>query len=256
MSWNPDIYHKFQKERFAPFEDLLNLVVVGEGLKVIDLGCGTGELTEMLAERLPDGDILGIDSSPDMLEQAKARERPGLRFERRSIEQLSGEWDLIFSNAAIQWVQNHEQLIPKLISSIKPGGQLAVQFPSNHKHITQLLVHEIAGEEPFREALGGWTRTSSVLSIREYAELLYENGGTDIIVFEKVFPHVLKDADAVADWLSGTMLLSYFERLQESLHRPFRDRYVSRLRELCPSNPFFYPFQRIFLSAMRTDLHG
>ena len=256
MSWNPKTYHKFQRERFAPFEDLLNLVMVGDGLKVIDLGCGTGELTELLAERLPGSDILGIDSSPEMLEQAKVKERPGLRFERRSIEELSGEWDLVFSNAAIQWVKDHVQLIPKLISSVKPGGQLAVQLPSNHSHITQLLVHEIAKEEPFVQALGGWTRTSSVLSIREYAELLYENGGTDIVVFEKVFPHILKDADAVADWLSGTMLLPYFERLPESLHEGFRERYVSRLKERCPSKPVFYPFQRIFLSAIRADLHG
>lgn len=256
MSWNPDIYHKFRKERFAPFEDLLNLVVVGKRLKVVDLGCGTGELTEMLAERLPDSDVLGIDSSPEMLEHAKSKERPGLRFERRSIEELNGEWDLVFSNAAIQWVRDHALLIPRLIYSVKPGGQIAIQLPSNHNHLTQFLVHEIAKQQPFAEALGGWTRTSHVLSIREYAELLYENGGTDIVVFEKVFPHVLKDAEAVAEWLSGTMLLPYLERLPDSLHGTFRERYVSRLEEHFPSKPIFYPFQRIFLSAMRTDLHG
>jgi trans-aconitate 2-methyltransferase len=256
MSWNPDTYHKFRKERFAPFDDLLNLVVIGEGLKVLDLGCGTGELTEMLAERLPGSDVLGIDSSPEMLEYAKTRERPGLGFELRSIEELSGEWDLVFSNAAIQWVKGHAQLIPKLLLSVKPGGQLAIQLPSNHNHETQTLINEIAREEPYKEALGGWTRTSNVLTIREYAELLYDNGGTEIVVFEKVFPHILNDAEAVVDWLSGTVLLLYLERLPEELHERFRKRCITRISDRFHTKPIFYPFQRTFLSAIRADLHG
>jgi trans-aconitate 2-methyltransferase len=235
---------------------LLNLVVIGEELKVIDLGCGTGELTEMLAERLPDSDVLGIDSSPEMLEHAKPKERPGLSFELRSIEELSGEWDLVFSNAAIQWVKGHAQLIPKLLLSVKPGGQLAIQLPSNHNHETQTLINEIAREEPYKEALGGWTRTSNVLTIREYAELLYDNGGTEIVVFEKVFPHILNDAEAVVDWLSGTVLLLYLERLPEELHERFRKRCITRISDRFHTKPIFYPFQRTFLSAIRADLHG
>ena len=90
-----------------------------------------------------------------------------------------------------------------------------------------------------------------MLSITRYAELLFENGGTDINVFEKVFAHVLPDVQAVADWLSGTALLPYFDRLPEGLHRPFLKAYTLRLRELYPSDPVFYPFNRIFLSAKR-----
>ncbi|KAB2819047.1 MAG: methyltransferase domain-containing protein, partial [Candidatus Dadabacteria bacterium] len=100
MSWNPELYHKFRSERSAPFDDLMDLVVLSDGLRVIDLGCGTGELTRMLADRLPGSDVLGIDSSPEMMEQAKSKEREGLRFELGSIQDVSGEWDLIFSNAA------------------------------------------------------------------------------------------------------------------------------------------------------------
>ncbi len=256
MSWNPEIYHKFQTERFTPFEDLVNLIEIREGLKVVDLGCGTGELTARLADRLPGSDVLGIDSSPEMLEQAKEKERPGLRFELCPIEEISGDWDLVFSNAAIQWVDNHPELVPRLFSSVRPGGRIAIQLPSNHKHITQQLIHEIAKEEPFAGALDGWVRKSPVLSIREYAELLYDAGGMNINVFEKVFPHIMRDAGAVADWLSGTMLLPYFERMPEELKEPFRDRYITRLREHYPSDPVFYPFQRIFFSASRTNLQG
>jgi trans-aconitate 2-methyltransferase len=256
VSWDPELYHKFQAERFAPFEDLLNMVAVREGLNAIDLGCGTGELTCMLADRLPDSEVVGIDSSPEMLEQAKAKERPGLRFELRSIEDIGGEWDLIFSNAAIHWVDNHFGLIPRLFSAVRSGGQLAIQLPSNHNHETQLLVHEVAKESPFAGALRGWSRKSPVLSINVYAEILYKCGGMNINVFEKVFPHILRDTDAVVDWLSGTMMRLYYERLPADLREPFVARFRKRLRDIYPSDPVFYPFRRIFFSAMKTGLHG
>jgi trans-aconitate 2-methyltransferase len=139
---------------------------------------------------------------------------------------------------------------------VSPGGQIAVQLPSNHNHETQTLVHEVAKEPPFVDALKGWTRKSPVLSINDYAELLYQSGGMNINVFEKVFPHVLRDTDAVIDWLSGTMLRPYFDRLPEEMHGRFKDRYRKRLGEIYPSDPVFYPFRRIFFSAMKTNLHG
>lgn len=251
MSWDPGVYHKFQKERSAPFEDLSALIAVRPGLKAVDLGCGTGELTERLAGMLPGCSVLGIDSSPEMLAGAAPKSRPGLSFEPGSIENTEGSWDLVFSNAAIQWVSGHRELIPRLVSCVRPGGQLAVQLPSNHNHITQLLIGETAGEEPFRGALGGWVRQSSVLSITEYAELLHACACIDITVFEKVFPHVLEDVRAVTDWLSGTMLLPYFERLPDGLRQDFLDAYTKKLERIYPLGPVFYPFKRIFFSAFR-----
>ena len=112
MTWNPAQYHKFQKERFAPFEDLIQLIHIRPGLKVIDLGCGTGELTRRLADLLPDSDVLGLDSSDEMLEKAQAQARPGLRFQKGQIEEAEGQWDLVFSHAALQWVDDHRALWP------------------------------------------------------------------------------------------------------------------------------------------------
>ena len=249
MSWNPELYHKFQKERFAPFQDLMDLIVVREGVSALDLGCGTGEFTKMVSDMLPQSQVLGIDSSPEMLEHAYQKKRPRLEFELCPIEEASGKWDLIFSNAAIQWVDNHQELIPKLVSLIKPGGQIAIQLPANHNHATQKYIAELASEEPFSTALGAWQRQWSVLSIGEYAELLYESGAQDINVFEKIYPHVLDDVDAIVDWLSGTALLPYFEHLPEKLHEDFLNGYRERLRELYPEVPAFYPYQRIFFSA-------
>ena len=112
MTWNPAQYHKFQKERFAPFEDLIQLIHVRSSLKVIDLGCGTGDLTRRLADLLPDSDVLGLDSSDEMLEKAQAQARPGLRFQKGQIEEAEGQWDLVFSHAALQWVDDHRALWP------------------------------------------------------------------------------------------------------------------------------------------------
>ena len=243
MPWNPGTYHKFQNERFLPFEDVCSFLEVRDRLSVIDLGCGTGELTEMLADRLPGSIVLGVDSSPEMLEKAQKQVRPGLRFELGTIETVTGAWDVVFSHAAIHWVANHRELIPKLVGLVKPGGQLAVQLPSNQNHPAHLLIGEIAQEEPFQTALGGWLRVSPVLNLGEYAELLYQSVGNNFTVFEKVYPHILKDADAIADWTSGTTLVPYFERLPQALHEAFQERYRPKYHKRY--YPYKYP--RLFV---------
>lgn len=251
MPWDPGRYEQFKQERYAPFDDLVRLVRVRDGLRIIDLGCGTGELTARLADLLPNSDVLGIDSSSEMLGRSQELARPGLRFELRAIEDVGGAWDLIFSNAALQWLDGHRSLVPRLFSLLRPEGQLVVQVPSNFEHPSHRMMVEIAGEEPFGRALGTWTRRWPVLGVNEYAELLYAIGGTEIAVFEKVYPHVLPDADAVADWMSGTALVPYLERLPQDLHEPFMSRYRERLRARFPRRPFFYGFRRTLFSATR-----
>src|SRR6478672_11114365 len=143
MPWDPQQYLKFQAERFLPFEDCLKLVEVKPGLRVIDLGCGSGELTRRLADALPDSDVVGIDSSAEMLEKAARQARPGLRFEQRSIEDVDGEWDLIFSHAALHWVDDHARLVPRLVGLCR---QLVVQLPSNHGHASHRCIRETEAE--------------------------------------------------------------------------------------------------------------
>jgi trans-aconitate 2-methyltransferase len=251
MPWDPKRYEQFKEQRYAPFEDLARLIRVRPGLRVIDIGCGTGELTARLAGLLPESDVLGIDSSPEMLARASALARPGLRFEERQAEEVAGEWDLVFSHAVFQWVEDHRSLVPRLLALVRPGGQLAVQIPSNFSHPTHLLIEEVASVEPFRAALGGWTRVWPVLSIEEYAELLFASGATEISVFEKIYPHVLDGADALTDWMSGTALVPYFERLPQELHEPFMKRYRARLRERFPQQPVFFGFRRTLFAATR-----
>ncbi|MFO7322063.1 MAG: methyltransferase domain-containing protein [Chloroflexota bacterium] len=250
MPWNPEQYHKFRAQRAAPFEDLVKLIRVRPGMRAIDLGCGTGELTARLADLLPDSDVLGLDSSAEMLGRAEAFVRPGLRFEQGTIESVAGEWDLIFSHAALQWVDDHQTLISRLFGLLKPGGQLVVQMPSNHTHYSHQVVRELAAQEPFATALGGWSRSAPVLPIDAYAELLFACGGEDITVFEKIYPHILPDADAIAEWTSGTLLVPYMERLPSALHAAFMDAYRTRLRARWPQGPVFYGFRRTLFAAI------
>jgi trans-aconitate 2-methyltransferase len=250
MPWNPDKYHQFQSQRSAPFDDLLKLVDARPGLRVVDLGCGTGELTRRLADTLHDSDVLGLDLSPQMLERTKEYERPGLRFELGDLAELADEWDLIISNAALQWSENHKELIPRLFNCLNPGGQMAVQVPSNHGGPTHLTILRVAGQEPFRTALNGWTRQSPVLPIETYAELLFREGAQEIIVFERVYPHVLENADAIVEWISGTALVPYFERLG-NLKDDFINAIRGELRLAMPGEPVFYPFRRTFFSARK-----
>jgi trans-aconitate 2-methyltransferase len=252
MAWNPNVYNQFKKERNAPFYDLLKLVTVKPGLSVVDLGCGTGDLTRRLADHLPASKVLGIDASKEMLKEAVSFSNPELAFEHRSIETIiaSGKkWDLVFSNAAIQWIDHHETLLPAIISIVNTGGQLAIQLPSNHDHITHRLLDTVALTEPYTSALEGWTRTVSTLSAEAYAQILFDHGGSGITVFEKVYPHVLENAAALYNWMSGTALIRYLERLPADLQTAFAADYKKRLDEQFTGSPIFYPFKRILMAG-------
>jgi trans-aconitate 2-methyltransferase len=251
MPWNPDRHHQFQAECNAPFDDLLKLVIIRPNLQVVDLGCGMGELTNRLANRLPDSNVLGLDLSKEMLEKAKTYSRLGLRFEQGDQAELTGEWDLIFSNAVQHWSENHERLILNLFQQLRPGGQLTVQLPSNHHHISNQVYREVAAQEPFSRDLKGFNGQSPVLPIETYAGLLLHVGAEEIVVFEKVYSYIPTDFEAIADWILGTALVLYFEQLDNRLRTEFVEVICKRMRVEPPSTPVFYPFKRVLFLAPR-----
>ena len=251
MAWNPEQYHKFKADRLAPFTDLLGLIKISSGLSVLDLGCGTGELAATLAEKLPDSRVTGVDSSPQMLAKAKEFCSGNVDFRLGDVASLQGEWDLLFSHAVLHWIDRHETLIPSLWGHIRPGGQLAVQIPSNHRHPSHTCIIAAASEEPFKTALSGWGRHSPVLEIDQYAQLLHSCGAIDFTVMEKVYPTCLPEAAAIVEWTRGTTLVPYFERLPQELHEAFLRRYRELLTEALPTGPILFTFRRILFAAVK-----
>ena len=232
MTWNPDQYHRFRAERMAPFDDLVRWLKVRPGISAVDLGCGTGELTLRLRELLPQSTVLGIDSSPTMLPQAEG-------FQLGRIQDLTGEYDLIFSHAALQWVDDQPTLFRTLWSHLKPGGQLLVQIPYNFDHISHRAAAAIA------QQLGQPVRSLQVLPPEDYAALLYELGAQDFQVILKVYPHVLENADAIVEWTKGTLLTAF------TVTDEFLEQYAAEVRRHCPGSPVFYGFKRLLMTATR-----
>lgn len=149
--WNPEQYHRFRDERRQPFFDLLELVRPRLRMRIVDLGCGTGELTTILHQRLRAAETLGIDASENMLEQARRRQGGGVRFEKADIRELrpTVPYDLVFSNAVLQWLPDHPQLLRQLNGFLAAEGQLAIQVPANHDHPAYTIAAEIARQSPF-----------------------------------------------------------------------------------------------------------
>lgn len=255
MTWNPDQYQLFREAREAPVRDLLAMVPDLPYRDVVDLGCGTGEHTRTLAGRFPGARVLGLDSSTQMLERAEASGLPNLRFEQGDILGLTGEYDLIFSNAALQWLPDHPALLARLWARLRPGGVLAVQVPANHDHDSHRLLTETAQE--FAAELGGFTRfgtaqgASPVLTPAGYAERLDELGGVEVTALSKVYPVVLSGAGGLLDWTRGTALVPYLSRLGAEDTERFTAAYLRRLRERWPGERVYYAFTRVLFTARR-----
>lgn len=250
MPWNPEVYNQFKNIRFKPFYDLAELITEEKEMKAVDLGCGTGEQTAILAEKFQGAEFTGIDSSPEMLEKSKALEHERLHFRIASTEEIldaNENWDLIFSNAALQWSDNHEELFPKLISKLKTGGQLAVQMPYQPGNTLNKILFELADEEPFRTRLKEWNRPSAVLTIDEYAQILFDNGLEDLNLSQKVYPIIAEDHETLFNFISGSALIPYLERLSEEQQQTFTTEFKKRIALDFPKLPAIYAFKRILL---------
>lgn len=250
--WNPAQYHRFQNERSQPFFDLLALVEPCPGGTAIDLGCGTGELTKILHERAGASKTLGLDSSESMLSKTAEHTGNGLTFEQGDIGSLRGSFDLVFSNAALQWLNGHETLIPEIASHVKPGGQFAFQVPANADHPSHLVAHAVAKEEPFATALGGYSRDWPVLAPERYAEILDGLGFGELTVRLQVYGHHLDSSEGVIEWVKGTLLTDYERRMGPEMYQRYLARYRERLlSEIGEKSPYFYAFKRILVRGRR-----
>jgi trans-aconitate 2-methyltransferase len=255
-TWNAAQYNCFQREREQPFVDLMALIDVRPDMRVVDLGCGTGRLTRQLHEHLRARETIGIDRSANMLEQQRAVALPrGLRFDVGTIESFPGSYgafDLVFSNAALHWLTDHESLLARLTGALNPSGQLAFQVPASHDDQSHIVADELSDAEPYRTALGGWRRPQPVLAPEAYARILHSLGFRDPKVRLIVYPHVLAGPEGVLDWMKGTLLTEYARCLPKDMFEPFVQDYWTRLSgRLETSRPFFFPFKRIVCWGQR-----
>ena len=248
-SWNPGQYGRFAAERAQPFWDLLAMVEPCAGA-VVDLGCGTGELTRALHERTGATETVGVDSSARMLARAPAAE--GLRFAQADIRDYEPDAPLavVFSNAALQWLPGHRDLYARLRSWLAPGGQLAVQMPDNLDAITHRTAAEVGRDPRFAPYLDRAERRGAILEAEEYAVLLHELGFTQQVVLRRIYAHLLPGRDDVVEWFRGSLLTEYERLMPAEVYADFLATYrATLLPRLDDRRPYLLPFPRLLMWA-------
>ena len=252
-TWDPDRYLTYADERGRPFVELLARVDASEPRTVVDLGCGPGNLTRLLAERWPGATVTGLDSSPQMIEAAR-RDVPGIAFEVADLRDWADgdeSVDVLVSNATLQWVPGHLDLLPALVDRVVPGGWLAFQVPGNFGEPSHTIRTELAAEAPYAEHTAGVAVPSSH-DPGVYLDALTELG-CDVDAWETTYLHVLTGEDPVFTWVSATGARPTLQALPDDLRAAFETEYKRRLAVAYPvrDGRVVLPFRRIFAVARK-----
>ena len=253
-TWDPDRYLTYADERGRPFVDLLGRIGATDPRSVVDLGCGPGNLTDLLADRWPRARVQGLDSSPEMIAAARAR---GQRVEY-AVGDLrtwtpKADVDVVISNATLQWVPGHRELLPRLLSCLAPGGWLAFQVPGNQDQPSHLIRGELAAETPYAEHTAA-VAVPSAHDPLDYYDALAHAGAEDLDVWETIYTHVLTGPDPVFTWVSGTGARPTLQALPADLRPAFETELRRRLSRAYPTRPdgtVLLPFRRVFAVARR-----
>ncbi|MCM8612094.1 methyltransferase domain-containing protein [Accumulibacter sp.] len=253
MSWNPGQYLRFADARLRPALDLLARLGDSQPRRIVDLGCGAGNVTRLLAERWPAAAVIGLDSDVAML--ARAASTPSaIRWQQADIAGWRADTspDLLFSNAVLHWLPGHRSLLPELLGQLSPHGILAVQMPANFDEPAHHILRQLAAEAGWRAALGS-ARMGSILSPTEYERLLRPLC-SQLELWETTYWHVLSGEDPIIEWMKGTTLLPFMQRLDESAANRFLAAYRERLAAVhrpAADGTTLFPFKRLFFVARR-----
>jgi trans-aconitate 2-methyltransferase len=256
-NWDPAQYHRFRAERSQPFFDLLALVEPATAPRVVDLGCGTGELTAEAHATLAARQTVGIDRSPSMLEEASALDVPGLTFAAGDIAEFAPPepFDVVISNAALQWVPDHPAVLARWTDALTADGQLAVQMPANADHPSHRVAAEVAGEPQFADAFSGEPPADPVARLlppERYSQLLADLGFARQNVRIQVYPHRLASSAEIVEWVRGTTLTRFQGVMAPDDFERFVTRYRERLLEVVGDHrPYLYTFKRLLFWARR-----
>ena len=254
QTWDARQYLRFEAERTRPVRDLLAQVPLDSPRGVIDLGCGPGNSTEVLRQRFPESSILGIDNSEAMLETAR-RTFPQMHWEAGDIASFRAEpeADLLFSNAALQWLPNHRALFPRLVEQLPAGGCLAVQMPRNYEEPVHRLMRQVAAEARWSDRLTGRRALTPVETPAFYYDLLKPRVSA-LNLWQTTYFHVLPNADAVVEWMRGSGLRPYLEALPATEAAEFEAAYRAAIAQAYPAQEdgsVLLPFPRLFMVAQK-----
>jgi trans-aconitate 2-methyltransferase len=253
-TWDPTRYLRFADERSRPFVELLGRVDAGDPRRIVDLGCGPGHLTPILRARWPDAAIEGVDSSPDMIAKAVADNTdPDVSYVEADLRDWASERPvgLVVSNAALQWVPGHLEILPRLADSVAPGGAFAFSVPGNFGEPSHRLLDELAAAEPCAAYTHDQARPASHDAVT-YLEL-FASLGWAVDAWETTYLHVLTGADPVYAWISGTGARPVLQSLPDGVREDFVRRFKAELRAAYPPKDWgtVLPFRRIFVVARR-----
>jgi trans-aconitate 2-methyltransferase len=259
-TWNPHQYLQFAQERSRPCHDLVGRIELDRPQRVVDLGCGPGNSTQVLSRRWPSAELLGIDQSPEMIQAARLAVAD-VSWKIGKITRWASEegerFDLIFSNAAMQWVDHHERVIPLLWNRVEEGGVLAMQMPANQDAPAHRFIRSVAASKRWRavfprEGVRQW----HVGTVEFYYDLLSPLGAK-VDIWETTYQHVLPDLQAILEWYKGTGLRPFLDALacEEDVAR-FLSDYRSQLSTSYPGRAdgkILFPFRRLFVIASRSQ---
>jgi trans-aconitate 2-methyltransferase len=253
VDWDAQQYLRFEDERTRPSIDLIQRVRLERPQRCIDLGCGPGNSTELVASRFPDALVEGLDSSPDMIEKARKR-LPQLSFVLANLESWSaqGSYDLIFANAALQWIPDHAALFKRLARALRPGGVLAVQMPNNLSEPSHVAMAEVAAEGPWAARLAdAGSAKAPIGSYSDYRRWLME-AGCAVDLWQTTYVHALAGPQAIVEWFKSTGLKPYIDPLPADERAAFLGEYQARIARAYPVEPdgkVLLRFPRLFILA-------
>lgn len=253
-TWDPNQYLKFADHRLRPALDLLSRIRADEPGAVFDLGCGAGNVSKLLAERWPKARVTGVDSSMAMLEKARAG-APRIAFIQAELAawRAAEPAGIIYSNAALHWLDGHEALFPRLMEQLAPGGTLAIQMPRNHRAPSHTAMVEAAESGPWKAKLANVRGIRTVHDPEAYYRMLAPLAAR-LDIWECEYLQVLEGANPVVEWTKGTGLRPFLDALDDAAKKGFLAAYSERIAGAYPPQPdgrTLFPFRRIFIVAER-----
>lgn len=253
--WNPDLYRQFEAERTRPAQELLNRIPLSNVSCATDLGCGPGNSTELLHRAWPAARITGLDSSQAMLDQAQQR-LPGCAFELADIRswQASLPQEVIYANASLQWLTDHPQLLPHLISQLAANGVLAVQMPDNLDQPSHRLMREVAARPQWQDKISPQAADRKrLLTTEQYYDLL-SAAGCRVDIWRTTYYHVMPAPQSIVDWLRATGLRPFLAGLSDAQQAQFLADYLAEISAAYPvrhDGNLLLAFPRLFIVAQK-----